>query len=72
MLTQKDIDELEKSFVTKFFLKQELQKLRSDLINKLDQILKEILTSREEQTVMAHQISNHEDRITVLETPRTS
>lgn len=72
MLTQRDIDELEKTFVTKFFLKQELQKLRSDLMDKLDSILKEILASREEQTVMAHQISDHDDRITKLESSRTS
>ncbi|MBI4153467.1 hypothetical protein HY503_00495 [Candidatus Woesebacteria bacterium] len=72
MLTQRDIDELEKTFATKFFLKEELQKLRSDLLDKLDSILKEILAMREEMTIVVHKVSNHEDRITVLETAKTT
>lgn len=70
MLTQRDIDELEKTFATKFFLKEELQKLRSDLLDKLDSILKEILAMREEMTIVVHKVSNHEDRITLLETAK--
>jgi hypothetical protein len=67
MLTQKDIDLLEKTFVTKDDLDVKLQSLKSDLMNKLDSILKEILASREEQTILAHKVSDHEERITTLE-----
>ena len=72
MLTQKDIDLLEKTFVTKFFLKEELQRMRSDLFEKLDSILKEILTSRKEETTLSHKVSDHEDRITALESARAN
>lgn len=47
--------------------KEEFTQYRSDLMNKLDQILKEIVTSREEQTIIGAQTSNHEERITTLE-----
>jgi hypothetical protein len=72
MLTQKDIDELGKVFVTKFNLKDALSQLKSDIFDKLDSILKEIVASREERTAMSHQITNHEDRITKLESSKTN
>lgn len=71
MLTQKDLDQLEKTFVTKFDLKEALSNLKSDIFNKLDSILKEIVASREERTIMAHKISDHEDRISVLENAKS-
>jgi hypothetical protein len=40
---------------------------RSYLVGKLDRILKEILASREEQTVLSGQVSDHDNRITALE-----
>ncbi len=40
---------------------------RSDLVNKLDKILKEILASREEQTVLSGQVSDLGDRVEGLE-----
>ena len=67
MLTQKDVELLEKTLVTKDDLDIKLTSLRSDLLNKLDSILKEILASREEQTILGHKYSEHEDRIDVLE-----
>ena len=70
MITQRDIDELENRFKDVFATKEELLKMKSDLLDKLDSILKEILASREEQTVMAHRVSSHEDRITKLETTK--
>jgi 3-dehydroquinate dehydratase len=66
-LTQKDIELLEDSFATKEYLNQKLTELKSDLLNKLDSILKEILASRDEQTILAHRVSNHEDRLEKLE-----
>lgn len=72
MLTQKDVGLLEKTFATKEDLKQNTQSLKSDLFNKLDSILKEIIIMREEGTVMSHRVSNHEDRIAVLETTKAN
>ena len=63
-ITKKDIAFLGEIFLTK----EEFAVYRSELMDKLDGILKEILTSREEMTVVTHQVSNHEDRITKLET----
>lgn len=62
-LTQRDFDELGELFVTK----SEFADYRRELMDKLDKILKEILASREEQTVLAHQVSGHEDRIVTIE-----
>lgn len=70
MITEKDADLLESRFRKIFATKEELQKMKSDLLDKLDSILKEILAMREEETVLAHQVSNHEDRITALETAK--
>lgn len=67
MITQKDIDVLEHNFLTKENMKEEMQALKSDLIDKMDDILSEVKSSREEETVMSGQISDHEDRITSLE-----
>jgi len=61
-LTQVDFDQLEEIFVTK----AEFSGYRSELMNKLDEILKEILASRQEKTILAHQVSGHEDRVTAL------
>ena len=66
-LTEKDLDEMEKRLSGVFATKEDFVRYKSDLVDKLDKILKEILTSREEQIVLAHQVSSHEDRITTLE-----
>jgi len=60
------------SFATKedllsFATKEDLTTFKSDLINKLDSILKEILASREEETILSHRVSNHEDRLEKVE-----
>ena len=67
LLTEKDVDYLEQRFKGVFATKDDLQKLKDELMNKLDRILKEILASRQEQTVLSHQVSDHEDRISTLE-----
>lgn len=73
-LTKNDFNQLKKIFATKIELeelkdevKEILQKHRSELLNKMDKILKEILSSRQEQTVLSHQTSGHGDRISTLE-----
>lgn len=67
MLTQKDLDEIESRLEDTFVTKDELQQVKSDLMDKLDSILKEILASREEQTLLVHQVSGHEDRLHAIE-----
>ena len=78
ILKEVDVDYLEKRLKLAFVTKGEfedfkedldstLSKHRSDLMEKLDSILKEILASREEQTILAHRSSNHEGRITKIE-----
>jgi len=42
MITQRDVDELEKTFVTKGDLKESLTELKSDIFNKLDLFVVEI------------------------------
>jgi len=66
-LTQKDLDEIETRLSDSFATKEDLQQLKSDLINKLDSILKEILASRQEQIILAHHSTDHEDRLQNIE-----
>jgi len=66
-ITQKDLDGIENRLKDVFVTKEEFTVHKSELLNKLDEILKEILASRQEQTVLVHQVSGHEDRITTLE-----
>lgn len=70
MITQRDVEIIEEELKGTFATKEELQQMKSDLLDKLDQILKEILASREEQTIIVHRVSDHDDRITVLETAK--
>lgn len=67
ILSENDIAYLEERFREVFATKEDFEKYRSDLMEKLDQILKEILVSREEQTILAHHSSDHSDRIESLE-----
>lgn len=47
---------------------QQLTQFRSDIFDKLDQVIGELQTNRQEREVIAHQVSDHEDRLTVVET----
>jgi len=49
LLTEKDIDYLEKRFSEIFATKDDLQRTKSELLNTLDKILKEVVASRQEQ-----------------------
>lgn len=67
MITQKDIDELEKTFVTKFDLKKTVSQLKSDIFDKLDSFVKEVRDSHEERAIVSHRLSKLEDRVEKLE-----
>lgn len=72
MLTIKDIDELESRFREVFSTKEEFQQLKSDIFDKLDSFMKEVRDSQQEREIVSHRLSDHEDRITALETSKTS
>ncbi len=75
MLTKKDINLLKEIFVTKDYLEERFQvfeekmesklvQLKSDIFSKLDPILKELVASREEQSLLTHKVyDDHEPRI---------
>lgn len=67
MITQKDINELEKTFVTKIDLKEALTQLKSDIFNKFDAFIKDVRDSHEERTIIAGQIADLHDRVEKLE-----
>ena len=46
---------------------QKFTDFRSDIFNKLDQVIGELKTNREEREVIAHKVSNHEDRLNIVE-----
>lgn len=48
-------------------IEQKLYQFRSDIFDKIDPILKEIQDNREERTITVHRVSDHEDRIEVIE-----
>lgn len=43
------------------------KKYHDDLMTKFDNFLKEIMDAREDRTITSHRLSDHEDRIGVLE-----
>jgi len=79
-LTNKDLDKIDekinKRFDEKFAAVRDdiidavdnaLAKQRSDFLEDIDPILKEVQASREERDIVSHRISDHEDRIEKLE-----
>jgi len=71
-LTENDVDYLEKRLSEVFVTKGEFTLYRSELMSKLDEILGEIKSSREEQTVLSHQVQGQEKRITSIEASASS
>ncbi|OGG22412.1 hypothetical protein A3B48_01310 [Candidatus Gottesmanbacteria bacterium RIFCSPLOWO2_01_FULL_40_10] len=67
ILSGADIDYLEKRFEEKFPTKDEFNKFKDNIFTKLDKILKEVTNSREEQIIIAHRISDHGEKLEILE-----
>lgn len=63
MLTQKDVEQIEKQ--TRKILKQEIKHLptKDDFYNRMDELIGEVKSMREEQTLIAGKISEHTDSI---------
>jgi len=66
-LTQRDFDEIEKMMDEKF--EEQLRNIptKDEFYTKMDEVMGELKGIREEITVVTHQVSGHEDRITTLE-----
>ena len=41
--------------------------VKNDFYDKIDPILKEVVASQEERTILSHRVSDHEDRIEKVE-----
>lgn len=66
-LTEKDIDYLEERFQKTFVTKDDLRQTKSDLLNVLDKILKEVVANRQERTLLANRSIKHSERLEKLE-----
>lgn len=55
------IEEVKDDFYNK------ITEVKDDFYNKIDPILKEVVASQEERTILSHQVSGHEDRIEKIE-----
>lgn len=66
-LTQPDFDQIET--LVKEIVKEEINHLptKDEFFGKMDEVVGELKSLREEVGVVTHQVSNHEDRITKLE-----
>ncbi len=66
-LTQKDFDQIEELLDEKLDEKLKILPTKEEFFPKMDEVVGELKTAREEQTVLSHQVSNHEDRLKTLE-----
>lgn len=78
MITNDDVDKLKTVFATKDDLAdskdeildkvdQSLIQFRSGIFDKLDQVIGELKTNREEREVTSHQVTDHENRLEIIE-----
>lgn len=67
MLTRKDLDQVEEIVDKKLDEKIKLLPSKDEFFEKMDEVVGELKTIREEGEVVSERVSNHEDRITVLE-----
>lgn len=75
MLTQKDLDEIEEIVGEKLEEKIKLLPSKDQFFSKMDEVMVELKTIREEQTVTSgckDQLEDHEVRISKLETVTTT
>jgi len=67
MLTANDFEEIEKIIDEKLDEKTKNLPTKDEFFGKMDEVMGELKTIREEQTVQGHRLSDHEDRITTIE-----
>ena len=66
-LTITDLDEIEKIVDEKIEEKTRNLPTKDEFFGKMDEVMGELKAIREEQPLQSHRLSNHEDRITVIE-----
>lgn len=66
-LTQKDLDQVEEIVDRKLDDKIKLLPTKDEFFGKMDEVMGELKTIREEHEVQSGKLSDHEDRIIVLE-----
>lgn len=66
-LTQKDFDQIERVLDEKLDEKLKNLPTKDEFFSKMDEVMGELETIREEQTILSHQVSNHENRLKTLE-----
>lgn len=66
-LTQLDINRIEEVIEEKLEEKIKLLPSKDEFFQKMDEIIGELETIREEQSIIGHQTTNHEERISALE-----
>lgn len=66
-LTQKDFDQIEEIIEEKLDEKIKLLPSKDEFFQKMDDVMGELKTVREEQVIIGHQTNNHEERINALE-----
>ena len=66
-LTQKDFDQVEE--LTRAIIREEIKNLptKDEFFSKMDEVMGELKTIREEQTTLSYTVSNHENRLKNLE-----
>lgn len=67
MLTQKDLDEIEEIVEGKLGEKIKILPTKNEFFSKMDEVMKELETIRDEQTIISHQVSDHGERLEKLE-----
>jgi predicted nuclease with TOPRIM domain len=67
MLTAQDLDEIEKVVDEKIDEKTRNLPTKDEFFGKMDEVMGELKAIREEQPLQSHRLSNHEDRISVIE-----
>ncbi|KKS77828.1 MAG: hypothetical protein UV74_C0002G0053 [Candidatus Woesebacteria bacterium GW2011_GWB1_43_14] len=66
-LTQKDFDEIEQVVEKVVNKKTSNLPTKDEFFGSMDKLVTEIKASREEQTILSHRVSDHEDRIEKIE-----
>lgn len=67
MLTSQDFKKLQEFFVTKDYFKDYFNEFKNDLFNRMDIMVGELKTIREEQIIGSYQRQNNTSRIDKIE-----
>lgn len=67
MLTPKDLEEIEKVIEEKLEEKIRLLPTKDEFFSKMDELMGELSAIRDEQTIISHQVSDQEERLSALE-----